>query len=132
MHLPTLNLSERARALLAFLLFFIAWLLGNVGLLVGFEVVARVPAATIFAIACVLWWIAYKISRTTSGRGITLGMVALSVWLLNLVGALVFDFHHYAGDIFFWVATVIFLFLITAVVVAERRPNFPEVRSSPG
>lgn len=131
MHLPAVILSARARALLAVLLFLIAWLLGNVGLTVGLKLGATVPAAIIFAIACVLWWISYKISCSANSRGMTLGFVALSVWMLNLVGALLFDFRHYVADIFFWVSTAIFFLLITAFALSEARPNPPKESSSP-
>ena len=95
MHFPALNLSTRARGLLALLLFLIAWLLGNVGLIAGFEKEAKALGAATFAMACVLWWISYKISCSANGRGITLGVVALSVWMLNLVGGVLLNFHYW-------------------------------------
>jgi hypothetical protein len=131
MHLPVLNLSAKERSLLALLLFLIAWLLGNVGLIMGFEVGARVPAATVFAIACVLWWISYKISRSTSGRGLTLGVVALSAWMLGLLGTFLLNFHKCIADPFFWISTAVFLLLITALAVSEAAPNSPKAASSP-
>jgi hypothetical protein len=131
MHLPSPDLSLRERVLLAPLLFLIAWLLGNVGLIVGFEAGARVPATTIFAVACVLWWISYKISRSTNGYGITLGVLALSVWMLGLLGTLLFDFHDPIADSFFWISTSILLLLITTLAVSEAAPSSPKAPSSP-
>ena len=57
--------------------------------------------AGLFAAVCILWWISFRISRSANGRGMTLGFVALGLWILNLIGALVFDFRHYIGDHFF-------------------------------
>jgi hypothetical protein len=131
MHLLALNLSTRARGLLALLLFLVAWLLGNVGLIAGFEKEAKVPGAAIFAMACVLWWVSYKISRSANGRGITLGVAGLSVWMLNLVVGLAFNFHYWIADSFFWVSTAIFLLLVTALVVSEAAPNHPKATSTP-
>jgi len=105
MHLPALNLSTRARGLLALLLFLIVWLLGTVGLIGVFELEAKIPATTTFLIACMLWWISYKLSRSANGRGLMLGVVALSVWMLNLVGGLLLNFHYWIADSFFWVST---------------------------
>ena len=122
MHLPALNLSTRARGLLALLLFLVAWLLGNVGLIAGFEKEAKVLGTATFATACLLWWISYKISCSANGRGITLGVAALSVWMLNLVVGLVFNFHYWIVDSFFWVSTAIFLLLVIALVVSEAAP----------
>jgi hypothetical protein len=131
MHFPALNLSTRARGLLALLLFLIAWLLGNVGLIAGFEKEAKALGAATFAMACVLWWISYKISCSANGRGITLGVVALSVWMLNLVGGVLLNFHYWIADPFFWVSIAIFLLLITALVMSEAAPNHPKAASSP-
>jgi hypothetical protein len=131
MHLPALNLSVRERALLALLLFLIAWLLGNVGLIVGFELGARAPAVMVFVIACLLWWISYRISRSAEGRGMKLGFVALSVWMLGLLGELFLNFHDCIADPFFWVATTIFLLLVTAFAVSEAAPSSPKASSSP-
>ena len=112
-------LSAKARSLLSWLLFLVAWLLGNIGLMVSFERGANLPGACVFAIACVLWWTSYKMSLAANGRASTLGFVALTVWTLNLVGALVFDFHDCVHDPFFWVSTAMFLLLITGLVFSE-------------
>jgi hypothetical protein len=130
MHLPALNLSTRTRGLLALLLFLIVWLLGNVGLIAGFGREAKVFGATIFAIASVLWWTSYRISRSANGRGMTLGVVALSVWMLNLIVGLTLNFHYWIADSFFWVSTAIFLLLITGLVVSEAAPNRPRTAKS--
>ncbi len=131
MHLPALKLRERERGLLALLLFLIAWLLGNVSLIGIFELEAKVPATTTFLVACALWWISYKMSRSANGRGITLGVVALSVWMLSLVGGLLLNFHYWIADPFFWISTAIFLLLITALVVSEVALGPTKTASSP-
>jgi len=131
MRVPALKLSARERGLLALLLFLIAWLLGNIGLIAAFEKEAKVPGATTFAIGCLLWWLSYKISCSANGRGITLGVVALTGWALNLIGTLLVNFHDCVADPFFWVSTAIFLLLITALAVSEARLNSQKAASSP-
>jgi hypothetical protein len=114
-------LTSRAQARLATLLFLIAWILGAVALTAGFESGSDLPAACIFAIACGIWWISYKVCQKADGRGLNLGLVALGMWILNLTGALFLDFRHYVADLLFWVATAIVLFLITAVALSKPR-----------
>ena len=94
-------MDSRARARLALLLFLITWLLGSVALRIGLDLGADLPAAGIFGVACVLWWISYKISDSAEGRGMMLGFVALGFWMLNLIAALVFAFHHNVADLVF-------------------------------
>jgi hypothetical protein len=114
-------LGERAK--LATLFFLIALLLGNVALIGGLVNEGGMSCACAFAVACLLWWIAYRISRSVSGRGMNLGFVALGLWMLNLIGALVFYFHHSVGAPFFWSSTVLFLLLITAFALSDARLN---------
>jgi len=45
------------------------------------------------------------------------------MWMLNLIGGLVFAFRHSVGDRFFWVAASIFLLLIAAFAVSDARQN---------
>ena len=131
MHFPAVVLTSKARALLAVLLFLVAWFFGNGALILGLEMEEGVFAACVFAFACGLWWTSYKISRSAHGKGMTLGLVALGIWMLNLIGALVFAFRHSVANPFFWVATAIFSFLITAFAVSDVRPNLSKSASSP-
>jgi hypothetical protein len=131
MHLPAVILTPKARALLAAFLFLVAWFLGVAAMRGGFNGIADVPATCKFAVACGLWWMAYKISRSANGRGITLGFVALGLWMLNSIGALVLDFHHYVADFFFWASTAIFLLLITAVALSDKPSGRPRTSPTP-
>jgi hypothetical protein len=112
-------LTPRVRSRLATLLFLIAWILGAFALTAGFESGSDLPAACTFAIACGIWWISYRVCQKEDGRGLTLGLVALEMWILNLTGALLLDFRHYVADLLFWAATAIVLFLITAVALSK-------------
>jgi hypothetical protein len=116
------------RTLLTVLLFLVAWLLGYAAMKGGFDGGQDVSASCGFAVACGLWWLAFKMSRSANGRGTTLGFVVLGLWMLNLIGALVFV-HHYAGGLFFWISTVLFLLLIAAVALFDKPSGRP--RSSP-
>jgi hypothetical protein len=131
MHLPAVTLTPKARALLAALLFVVAWFLGVAAMRVGFNGITDVPATCMFAVACGLWGTAYKISRSANSKGITLGFVALGLWMLNLIGALVFDFRHYVADFFFWASTAIFLLLITAVALFDKPSDRPRTSPTP-
>ena len=113
---------QGVRAKLATLLFLIALLLGNVALIGGLEKEGSMLFAGLFATACVLWWISYRISRPANCRGITLGFVALGLWILNLAGALAISFHHYIVDHFFWASASV-LFVLIAVIALRGTPS---------
>jgi hypothetical protein len=57
--------SQGVRAKLATLLFLIALLLGNGALIGGLEKDGGTFFAGLFAVACVLWWISFRISLLT-------------------------------------------------------------------
>jgi hypothetical protein len=76
MGLQATAMSQGVRAKLATLLFLIALLFGNTSLIAGLEMEGGLPAACIFALVCLVWWISYRISRSANGRGMTLGLVA--------------------------------------------------------
>jgi len=88
--------------------------------------------ACLFALVCVLWWISFRISRSANGRGMTLGFVALGLWILNLVGALVFDFRHYIGDHFFWAYAAVLSVLIAAIAFRGTSSDVAKTPLSPG
>jgi hypothetical protein len=120
--------NPRVRAGLSILLFLIAWILGIAALRAGYETYDDVPATCVFAVACVLWWISYKISCSANRRGMTLGLVALGMWMLNLVGLLAVDFHDFIASFFFWGCSAICLFLVTAFAFSNTPP---EEKASP-
>jgi hypothetical protein len=130
-HFPAVLLSPRVRVRLAVLLFFVAWFVGAAALNGGLKLGAEVRAAYIFAIACVLWWISYRVCRSANGSGMTLGFLTLGLWMLHLVGALFFDFHRYVADLFFWTSTAIFLVLILLVALSDPASVRPKASASP-
>lgn len=123
--------NPRVRAGLSMLLFLIAWVLGIAALRAGYESYDDVPATCIFAVACVLWWISYKISRSANRRGMTLGLVALGMWMLNLVGLLVVNFRDFVASFFFWGCSAIFLLLVTALAFSDTPPDHAKTSPSP-
>jgi hypothetical protein len=131
MSLETGVTSQGVRAKLATLLFLIALLFGNTSLIAGLEMESGLPAACVFAVVCLVWWISFRISRSANGRGMTLGFVALGLWILNLAGALVVDFHHYIGDHFFWASSAALLVLIAAIALRDTPSDVPKTSPSP-
>jgi hypothetical protein len=99
-------------------------------LILGLEREVGGPAACAFAAACGLWWTSYKMSLSAERRGMTLGLVALGIWMLNLIGALVLAFRHSVAVPFFWAATAIFLLLIMAFAISDSRPNLSRSSTS--
>ena len=130
MNLPAFLKTPGVRAKLATLLFLISLVFGNIALIGGFEDEGGIPAACVFAIVCVLWWISYRMSCSANRRGMTLGFVALGLWILNLAGALVSDFHHYVVDHFFWVTTAVLLALVVAIALSEAASDGPRASQS--
>ena len=131
MRLSAVVFRPAVRARLAVLLFFVAWFLGTAALSGGLKLGAEMRAAYIFAIACVLWWISYRICLSVNGRGIKLGFLTLGLWMLHLVGAFFFDSHRYVADLFFWTSTAIFLLLILLVALSDPPSAGSRASSSP-
>jgi O-antigen ligase len=99
----------------------IAWLVGSIALIIGlYGDAGEIPAICIFAIACLLWWGAYKVRGKRGQPGNAIGFLALAIWILNLLGAFVFDFHHYVTDVFFWASIVMLLLLIISAAVLQN------------
>ena len=122
---PETATSPDIRGKLATLLFLIALLLGNGALIGGLENEAGMFSAGVFAVVCLLWWISYRMSRSANSRGITLGFVALGLWILALAGALAVDFHHFIVDHFFWASTGILFVLVAAIALSDTPPESP-------
>jgi hypothetical protein len=118
--------SAGVRGKLATLLFLIALLLGNGALIGGLENEAGMFSAGVFAVVCVLWWISYRMSRSANSGGITLGFVALGLWILALAGALAIDFHHFIVDHFFWASAGILFVLIAAITLSNTPCESPK------
>jgi hypothetical protein len=123
--------NQSVRAKLARLLFLIALLLGNGALIGGLEAEGGMLAACFFAVACILWWISFRISRSANSRGMTLGVVSLGLWILGLAGALVVAFHHYIVDHFFWACAAILLVLVAAIALSNTPSDVPKMPPSP-
>ncbi len=91
----TLLPSRRDYPRLGVSIFGVAWLIGNVALIIGFNGGdGEVPGICGFAIACVAWWGGYKLGGMKSRVGIVVGLLGVSMWALNLLGAMLFWFHH--------------------------------------
>jgi hypothetical protein len=130
MQFPTIVLSSGVRAKLATLLFLVAWLFGSAALTGGFESGANFAGACIFATACGLWWVSYRTCVSANGKGITFGLVGLGLWMINLGGMLLVDFHHAVTGFLFWASTAVLLLLVTAVALSDTPSDAHE--GSPG
>jgi len=131
MQFPAIVLSSGVRVKLATLLFLVAWLFGSAALTGGFESGANFAGACIFAIACGLWWVAYRTCVSANGKGMTLGLVALGLWMLNLGGMLLVDFHHAVTGFLFWASAAVLLLLVTAVALSDTPSDTQRASPSP-
>lgn len=108
--------SVKDRSRLGALTFCIAWLIGNIALLIGFNGgKGEIPAIGMFVFACVAWWVGYRLGGSKTRLGSALGFLALAIWILNFLGALVGYFKYYSTDLFFWAAASTLLILIMMV-----------------
>jgi hypothetical protein len=102
----------------------IAWLVGSIALIIGLHGGAgEIPALCLFGIACLLWRGAYKLRGKKRQPGDAIGFLALAIWIVNLLGAFAYDFHHYVTDLFFWASTATLLILITAAALSGLAPR---------
>jgi hypothetical protein len=124
-------LPRRTRSLLATLLFLIACLLGLGALRLGFDREAQFPGTCVFAIANGLWCTAYKLSGAASSRAARFGLTVLGLWLLNLTGELLVDFHHCVSDPFFWTTAALLLVVICAFGLSDVRSQQSRTTSTP-
>ena len=112
--------SKRDHPRLGVWTFCIAWLIGNIALAIGFNGgQGEVPAICIFAIACISWWGGYRLGGTKSRVGNTVGFLAIGIWILNFLGALLLYFHYYVTDLFFWASASALLVLIAAIALTK-------------
>jgi hypothetical protein len=100
--------------------FCIAWLIGNIALIIGFNGgQGKVPAIFAFVIACITWWGGFWLGGTKGRVGTSVGFLALSIWILNFLGAMALYFHYYVTDLFFWASASALLLLITAIALTK-------------
>jgi hypothetical protein len=117
---PAILLTPRAKALLAILLFVIAWFVGIVALIGGMEREGGILATCVFAFAGILWWAAYELSYPAIDKVLGFGIGALGIWMLNLIFQLVVRFRESVANYFFWFAAIVIALLI--VGMARIRP----------
>jgi hypothetical protein len=94
-------------------MFVIAWFVGNLALIAGFEgargSLQEVLVLCVLAIACAVWWGAYRMSKGHN-RG---GFIVIALWMLSFIVPIL-DFHYYVRDLFFWGSTVMIVSLAAA------------------
>jgi hypothetical protein len=101
-------------------MFGIAWLIGNISLIVGLNGAGgQFPAVCGFSIACGTWWGAFRLGGMRTRAVSAVGLLAIGIWTLNLLGAMVFAFHHYVADLFFWASTAALVVLIVATAFSN-------------
>lgn len=122
MQLPAIVVNPKARALLACLLFLVAWLSGNGALIGGMEMEQGWFSGCLFAVACGFWWAGYRISRPTHDKAMAFGLGVLGLWMLSLIFALVARFRESVVEPFFWFATAMIVLLVIAIV--RTGPSF--------
>jgi len=102
-------------------IFGVAWLIGNMSLIIGSNGGSgELPAGVGFAIACASWWGGYRLGGTKSRVGTAVGWLVIGIWTLNLLGALLSAFSHYVADSFFWASVVMLFLLISAVLISNE------------
>jgi hypothetical protein len=112
--------SRRDYSRLTVWMFCLAWLIGNISLIVGLNGSGgEVPAICGFVIACGTWWGAYRLGGTKTRVGSAVGLLAIGIWSVNLLGAMVFAFHHYVADFFFWAIAIALVVLIIATALSN-------------
>jgi hypothetical protein len=122
--------SPTVRAAIGMVLFALAWMLGAMSMRGGFEFGADLLSAGVFAVACGLWWIAYKFSRSATGRGLIVGFICLALWMLYLLGHFIIDFHETSTHLFFYLCSVMLLILITMIARSDKSPADPSTPST--
>ena len=112
--------TDRPRA--SWWIFALAWLIGNVALIAGFEgaqgLLQDVLALCVLLVACGAWWGAYKISNFPN-RG---GFIVIALWMFSLLVPLL-DFRHYNRDPFFWGSAAMLAFLAGGAALARPGPD---------
>lgn len=124
-------LPSKADPRTAVSVFCVAWLVGSIALIIGLHGDAgEIPAIFVFAIACVMWRGAYKLRGRKSQPADAIGFLALAIWIVNLIGAFVFDFHYYLTDFFFWASTATVLVLISVTALTSGPRTFGKLKAA--
>lgn len=76
---------------------------------------SRRVAVCTFALACGLWWVAYRLRCSANGIGKTAGFLIIGLWLLNLVGGAVLASHQVLSDLFSSAFAALCLLLIISI-----------------
>ena len=101
-------------------IFFIAWWIGSGALIGGLKAAegfaGNLGAGCVFAVACTMWWVAYKLSNFSS----RFGFVVIALWLFGLLSALL-DFRYYVTKPFFWASGGMLLALIVGAAIPQGR-----------
>lgn len=116
-------ITPRGRGLLAVLIFIISWFTGAASIVGGFETGAYFAFAATFVVAVLFWWASYGLSRSASGRGMTVGLIALALWMLALTFSLLADFRGSIASPFFWTVAVILLVVVVVLSISEARTS---------
>ena len=99
-------------------IFIIAWLIGNLAMIAGFEsaegFLQNALVLGILATACGAWWVGYKLSNFRNHGG----FVVIALWLLGPIIALL-DFQQCIRTPFFW-GSVFLLSLLVALALSAK------------
>jgi hypothetical protein len=76
--------------------------------------------------------VSYKICLSANSKEMTLGLVALGIWILNLGGMLLVDFHHAVTGFLFWASAAVLLLLVTAVALSDTPSDARRASSRSG
>jgi hypothetical protein len=118
MRLLVRNLSPKEYQRLSILIFLVDWFIGTASLIGGLNGLGEGEPICTFVVACGIWWWAYRLGRAKDDIGNTGGFLVIGLWILNLSGALLVDFHHYITDKFFWGSSSIVLILVVVAALS--------------
>ena len=112
--------AKADRSRVSWWIFVLAWLIGNLALIAGYEgaqgLLEDMLALCVLVVACGAWWGAYRISNFRN-RG---GFIVIALWTLGPIGAL-FDFRYYIRNPFFWGSAAMLAFLVGGAALARPR-----------
>ena len=121
-----ITMSNRARSLLAGLLFLLSWVLGVGSLNLAFlREGGTLLAVLAFAGASILWFVSFRIISLAQSRLRIAAFVILVFWIFTLGIAAFEDLHQTVRKPFFWISSVmvISLFLLSKSAGIRRIRN---------
>jgi hypothetical protein len=122
--ISTVTISfSKARRPLAIGAFIVSWWIGTASLIGGLEGMGEFWPILTFAAACALWFWAYELRVNKTGSRSSGGFLVIALWMIHLVGAALFSFHHYITDRFFLSSVTLLVFLIVAASLSARRTD---------